>query len=107
MPEKYTTLFDVLSGWVGPAMAGLIVTGFARLMWHSNEARKGHRRFFGPELFWELPVAIGMVFIGEGLAAWLNLQQPVSSGLIAILAYLGPRGIEATLLKLIEKMLLK
>ena len=53
------------------------------------------RKFFGIELFWELPVALGMAVIGESAAAYANLGQPASTGLIALLAYLGPRGVEA------------
>ena len=46
---------------------------------------------------WEVPVAVGMAIIGEAVATYLGLTQPVSTGLVAMLAYLGPRGTEALL----------
>lgn len=88
------------SAWaLGTLSAGafttIIASLFGRFMWHGNEARKGRRKFFGIELFWELPVALGMAVIGESAAAYADLGQPASTGLIALLAYLGPRGVEA------------
>ena len=38
-----------------------------------------------------------MAIIGEGIASYLGLGQPVSTGLVATLAYLGPRGAETLL----------
>lgn len=90
-----------LIGWFNSVTGGAITTLAGaiagRLMWHSVEVRSGRRRFFGPELLWEAPVAVGMAIIGEGLAGYLGLLQPVSTALIALLAYMGPRGAEALL----------
>lgn len=38
-----------------------------------------------------------MAIIGEAIASYLGLTQPVSTGLVATLAYLGPRGAETLL----------
>lgn len=99
MADKYSSLTDLFNAWVGGAGTTMIGALLGRAMWHGNEARKGRRRFFGPELIWELPIAVGMALIGEGAAAWLNINQPASTGLIAALAYLGPRGAEVLFLK--------
>ena len=64
-------------------------------MYHSGEVKLGKRRFFGKELLWEIPVAIGIAIIGEAIASHFDLGQPVRTGLVAMLAYLGPRGAEA------------
>ncbi|MBX9456113.1 MAG: hypothetical protein KL863_08880 [Rhizobium sp.] len=40
-----------------------------------------------------------MALIGDGLAAYLTLGQPTSTGLVAALAYLGPRGAEVLFMK--------
>ncbi len=48
---------------------------------------------------WEMPIAVGMAFIGEGLATWLALGQPMATGMIAALAYLGPRGSEVLFMR--------
>jgi hypothetical protein len=104
MPDKYNSLYELLNAWGGGALATIIGALLGRVMWHSSEARKGHRKFFGAELLWEFPVAIGMALIGEGLASYLGINQPVvSTGLIAALAYLGPRGVEALLLRWFTK----
>ncbi|THK38637.1 hypothetical protein EHS39_09015 [Ensifer sp. MPMI2T] len=99
MPEKYTSLIELLNSWFGGAATTVIGAVVGRLMWHTNEVRKMRRKFFGKELLWEMPIAIGMAFIGEGLANWLNLDQPMATGLIAALAYLGPRGSEVLFMR--------
>ena len=105
MPEKYNSLYELMSAWGGGAFTTIMGAMVGRAMWHGNEARKGRRKFFGMELFWEIPVAFGMAFIGEGVAAYLNVGQAASTGLIAGLAYLGPRGMEALLHKWFNKKL--
>ncbi|RMC65603.1 hypothetical protein EBB04_19210 [Sinorhizobium meliloti] len=57
------------------------------------------RKFFGKELLWEIPIAVGMAFLGAALASWLALEQPMATGLIAALAYLGPRGSEVLFMR--------
>lgn len=99
MQDKYTSLIDALNALMGGAATTLIAALVGRAMWHGNEARKGRRKFFGFELLWEFPVAIGMALIGESFAAYLDIGQPASTGLIAALAYLGPRGTEVLLQK--------
>lgn len=93
MSEKQT-LVDVFQAWVGGAGTTLIGAVLGRAMWHISEARKAKRQLIGPELVWELPIAVGMALIGEGAAAYLNIGQPTSTALIAVLAYMGPRAIE-------------
>lgn len=99
MSEKYSSFTDLLNAWGGGAGTTLFGALVGRAMWHVSEARKAKRRFFGPELVWELPIAVGMALIGEGLADWLGLGQVPSTGLIAALAYLGPRGAEVLFMK--------
>ncbi|MBT9370258.1 phage holin family protein [Rhizobium sp. CSW-27] len=99
MSENYKTFAEMIDAWLGGAGLTLIGSIVGRAMWHVQQARKGLRRFFGPEILWELPIAIGMAMIGEGVAAWLDLVQPTSTGLIAALAYLGPRGTEVLFMR--------
>lgn len=98
MTDKQTVA-DLLNTWFGGAGTALIGAALGRAMFHISEARKAKRKFFGPELIWELPIAIGMALIGEGLAAYLDLSHPTSTGLVAALAYLGPRGAEVLFMK--------
>ncbi len=88
---------DMINSFFGGAVTTLIGAFTGRLMWHSGEVKLGNRRFFGKELLWEIPVAVGMALIGEAVARYIGLSQPVSTGFVATLAYLGPRGAEALL----------
>jgi hypothetical protein len=91
------SLLEILNSVFGGALTTLIGAFTGRLMYHSGEVKLGKRRFFGKELLWEIPVAVGMALIGEAAASYMGLTQPVSTGFIATLAYLGPRGAEALL----------
>lgn len=88
---------ETLNGLFGGTVTTLIGALTGRLMYHSGEVKLGRRKFFGKELLWEIPIAIGMAIIGEAVASYLALGQPMSTGLVATLAYLGPRGTEALL----------
>ena len=88
---------ETLNSLFGGAVTTLIGAFTGRLMYHSGEVKLGRRRFFGKELLWEIPVAIGMAIIGEAVASHFDLGQPVRTGLVATLAYLGPRGAETLL----------
>lgn len=102
MPEKTNGLIQTIEALWGGAATVLLAAAIGRLMWHSGEVRQGRRKFIGPELFWELPVAVGMAIIGEGLSGYLDLGPPMSTGIIAALAYLGPRGAEVLIAKLLK-----
>ncbi|MBD9372126.1 phage holin family protein [Rhizobium sp. ARZ01] len=99
MPDKYNSLVGLLDAWFGGAFTTLIGAFIGRIMWHAQEVKKARRKFLGRELIWELPIAVGMALIGEGLASWFQFGQPVSTGLVAALAYLGPRGAEVLFMK--------
>ena len=91
------SLLEILNSVFGGALTTLIGAFTGRLMYHSGEVKLGKRRFFGKELLWEIPVAVGMALIGEAAASYLGLGQPASTGLVATLAYMGPRGAESLL----------
>lgn len=96
-------LVDWLSNLIGGAATTLFGASMGRLMWHSSEVRKGQRRFVGPELIWEIPVAIGMAIIGEAIASYLDASATVSTGIVALAAYIGPRGAEVLLTKWLSR----
>ena len=91
------SLLEILNSVFGGALTTLIGAFTGRLMYHSGEVKLGKRRFFGKELLWEIPVAVGMALIGDAAANYIGLTQPVSTGFVATLAYLGPRGAESLL----------
>jgi hypothetical protein len=92
-----SSFIDMINNLFGGAITTLIGAFTGRLMYHSGEVKLGKRRFFGKELLWEIPVAVGMALIGDAAAAYIGLTQPVSTGFVATLAYLGPRGAETLL----------
>ena len=55
---------ETLNSLFGGTVTTLIGAFTGRLMYHSGEVKLGRRRFFGKELLWEIPVAIGMAIIG-------------------------------------------
>jgi len=57
------------------------------------------KKFLGIEMLYELPIAINMAVIGDGLPGWLDLQQTATLSLVAALFYLGPRGLEVVVSK--------
>ena len=103
MSDKYQTLSAAIEAWGGGALLNGLGVLFARLMWHVGRVRKGERRFFGPELVYELPIAFGMAIFGESVAAWIGLPSPSSTALVAGLAYLGPRGAEVLFTKWFDR----
>lgn len=99
MQDKYQSLSALIEAWGGGALLTIASALLGRLMWHLQEVRKLRRRFLGIELLWELPTAVGMALIGEGLASWLGFGQPAYTAVIASLAYLGPRGAEVLFMR--------
>ena len=89
MPDN--SFIETINHLFGGAITTLIGAFTGRLMWHLGEVKLGNRRFFGKELLWEIPVAVGMALIGDAAANYIGLTQPVSTGFVATLAYLGPR----------------
>jgi len=99
-PQGFIATMDAL---LGGAATTLIGAAMGRLMYHATEVKAKRRRFFGWEILWEVPIAVGMAIIGEGVAAYTHLDQPVKTAVIAVMAYLGPRGSEVILERLIKK----
>ena len=75
-------LLSIVGGWIGGRLAGL-------------DTRES--LWTGAALLPQAGVAVGMALIGEAAARYIGLSQPVSTGFVATLAYLGPRGAEALL----------
>tara|TARA_R110002126_G_scaffold165178_2_gene313032 strand:- start:1565 stop:1882 length:318 start_codon:yes stop_codon:yes gene_type:complete len=89
-----------LTGGVGVSILGIFL---GRSMYHISEVRKKNRRLFGKELLWELPAAFGMGFIAEAISSYYDFNDNVTIGIIIFLAYMGPRGLEALLVKWLSK----
>lgn len=81
-----------LQALMGAAGATLTAAAIGRLIYHGGEVRAGRRPLFGVHLIWEVPTAVGMAFVGEALGSYLDLSATVTTGIVATLSYLGPRG---------------
>lgn len=86
---------------------GFVVTwafaGLGRLLWHIQEVQRGHRQFFSIWLVWELGTALATGFIAVGVAEYLGFSGNVAIAVVIIVSYLGPRGIEALLERVLSK----
>lgn len=89
------------------AGGGLAVmwSAVGRMMYHARQAQQGRRHLFDKRLLWELPVAIGMGIIGQGVAQHFNLQGWVSTAVIVTLGYMGPGFAEAVVWRVLDKVL--
>lgn len=103
MSETSRGIVQAIEALWGGAITTMAAAIAGRLMYHSGEVRARRRRFFGPEILWEAPVAVGMAIIGEAVAAYVGVAQPVSTGVVAVLAYLGPRWFEAVLGRFLDR----
>jgi len=94
MQTDPSTITETLEALVGGAMTTVIAGISGRLMFHSMEVKNKRRKFLGRELIWEMPVAVGMALIAESLTIKLGLDASMRTGVIAAIAFLGPRVIE-------------
>ncbi len=95
MPEPSPGLIDALNTAVGGAATALAAAMIGRGMYHAQEVRARRRPILSWDLIWEVPLAVGMALIGEGLAEYWGLSRSVGTALIAVISYLGPRGVGA------------
>lgn len=82
----FSTAFTFILAWLG------------RLMWHVREVQKQRRRFWSLHLVWELLTALAISFVADGVVDWLGFDGKAGLGLVVVIAYLGPRGIENLIL---------
>ncbi len=66
----------------------------ARIIFHINEVRKNKRSFWSKHLFYELPIALCMGFVADGVNVYFGLEGQPAVAVIVVLSYLGPRGTE-------------
>ena len=105
--EKEAVLLEKLSPdtrEVVLALAGLFPTAMlARFLWHRRLVHMGHRRFWSRDLVWEVPTAGLCAVMGGGLASYLDLDPMAGHALVGVVGWLGPRGIEVVLGRLVER----
>lgn len=99
LPEIPPDMKQALGGAAGLSLAALL----ARLLWHWRLVQMGHRRFWSRELFWEVPTAIFMGVIAGGLVSHFELGAAEGFAIAGVCGWLGPRGLEVLLARLVER----
>ena len=83
---------------------GLLPTALlARFLWHHRLVRRGQRRFWSRDLLWEVPTAGLCAIVGGGIASSFGLDPMASHAVVGVVGWLGPRGIEALLARLVTR----
>lgn len=81
----------------------LILAWIGRMSWHVRQVQKRRRRFWSAHLLWELPTAIAIGFVADGISAYFHLDGAAAKAVTIMVAYLGPAGIEAIILRIIDR----
>jgi len=90
-----------------PALAasgGAIGTALlARLLYHRHLVSVGRRHLWSWSLVWEAPTAVFSAVVGGGLAQAADLDGLAGYAVIGIVSWLGPRGVEDLLSRVIAR----
>lgn len=80
----------------------VIMAYIGRLAWHASEVQRGRRQWWSKHLVWELIAAVAIGLVADGVASHLGLTGAPRTAAIVAIAYLGPRGIEALVIRILE-----
>lgn len=103
MPEKYTSLADMLNAWGGGILTGLVGALLGSAMRHGSEVLSGKKKLIGWYLMWEVPIIFCIIMIGDAVGDYFDFSPTITAGLIAVMSSIGPRGV----MLMIEKWLMK
>ena len=81
----------------------IVAAALGRLIWHSQEVKKNNRSFWSWLLLVEMVFAIFCGIIGAGTAEFFELGPKATAAAAGIAGYLGPRGMEVLLLKIVVR----
>jgi hypothetical protein len=92
--QNVNGLIAAIDAILGGAGTLLFSAATARIIYHGQQVRKGVRPMFGWNLLFEAPLAIGMALVGDAFSDYMGFNHHVSVGIVAILAYKGPEGVQ-------------
>lgn len=107
--------FEAIRSLTGGGGGVLLTASLARVLWHHRLVHLGKRRFWSRELLWEFPTAVFSAVIGSGLATLAIPFLPdalqsdperlytIGNCIVGICAWLGPRGIEVLLARVLGR----
>lgn len=91
-----------LRGQIDVLSLPVIMAYIGRLAWHASEVQRGRRRWWSAHLVWELIAAVAIGLVADGVASHLGLSGAPRTAAIVAIAYLGPRGIEALVIRILD-----
>lgn len=103
MADDQSTISSVIASWASGAAATFTAAALGRVMYHAGEVRKMKRRALDTNLIWEIPVAIAMGMVADGVASYFHLDRNVSTAIAVGFGYLGPGGAQALFLRWLGK----
>lgn len=98
-----TAIIDYLNQkapWIWAMVASLA----ARLMYHTEQAKRGRRRFFSVKLAYELPTAVGMAIIAYGGCLLFGFTGEGAVAIVGVASYLGPYTIDIYVTRWLDKV---
>jgi len=87
----WSGILTFLLAWIG------------RMTYHIRQVQKRQRSFWSAHLLWEVPTALAIGFIADGVADYFALHGKAAIAVIIMVSYLGPAGIEAIILRLVDR----
>lgn len=93
-------LKDIADWFVALAGSAFAAAVAGRLAWHTRLVQQGERNFLSWELLLELPLVFVGYILGSAVATYLGYSNSaVVSGIVMVVAYLGPGGVQAIMMK--------
>lgn len=85
-------LWNTLIAKYGAAATAWALAFLGRLSWHARQVQLGKRKALSRHLLLDVPAALAIGVIGNGIASYFGLGPEIKSGLIAYLGWLGLSG---------------
>ena len=81
----------------------LFAAGAGRFAWHLHKVKSGERRMLGVGLALEIIVALLMAIVAVGVGEWAGLGPKATAALAGVFGWLGPKGLEAYAIAVVER----
>lgn len=104
MIEKLQPGLDAFVASLALLLGYLLPAGVVRTIYHLRLVRLGHRRVFDRAALIELPVACFGAWVGVGIARYFEMPEQTIHGVVAVVAWFGPVGLQALLQARLEKL---
>jgi len=94
LPDAVLLVFTFLGGvFYSPLMAAIV----GRFVFHALRVDEKRRKWRDPILIADLAICFLAVLVASGLVSYFDMKPETLPAVSAVLAYLGPRGVEGHL----------